>query len=77
MKSDHAKLVEKLTEMNENGTLVEFFGKLKRALLKVKDAELDKILKGRNRAVIDLVKAFKKNPDAFGASYRKSLGIEI
>ena len=75
MKSDHAKLVEKLTEMKHNGTLVEFLGKLKKAIMKVRDSELDKILKGRNRAVIDLVKAFKKNPDAFGDRYAKKYGL--
>ena len=74
MKSDHAKLVEKLNEMKANGTLVEFFAKLKQAIMKVRDDELDRILKGRNKAVVDLVKAFKKNPEAFGSSYRKSVG---
>ena len=75
MKSDHAKLVEKLTEMKHNGTLLEFLGKLKKAIMKVRASELDKILKGRNKAVIDLVKAYKKNPDAFGDRFSKKYGL--
>ena len=78
MKSDHAKLVEKLNEMKANGTLVEFFAKLKQAIMKVRDDELDKVLKGIQKTLFrlrkDLVKAFKKNPEAFGSSYRKSVG---
>jgi len=75
MKSDYKKLNNKLNEMRRQGLLEGFLDKLRKAIMKVRDAELDKILNGRNQAVVDLVKAFKKNPDAFGDRYGKKYGI--
>jgi len=75
MKSDYKKLNNKLNEMRRQGLLEGFLDKLRKAIMKVRDAELDKILNGRNQAVVDLVKAFKKNPDAFGDRYAKKYGI--
>tara|TARA_A100001011_G_scaffold400709_1_gene517827 strand:+ start:868 stop:1095 length:228 start_codon:yes stop_codon:yes gene_type:complete len=74
MKSEYNNLNKKLNEMRRNGLLEGFFDRLKQAIMKVRDAELDKILNGRNQAVVDLVKAFKKNPEAFASNYRKSVG---
>jgi hypothetical protein len=75
MKSDYKKLNNKLNEMRRQGLLEGFLDKLRKAIMKVRDAELDKILNGRNQAVVDLVKTFKKNPKAFGDRYGKKYGI--
>lgn len=61
----YTKLNKKLTEMRRNGLLEGFFDRLRKAIQKLSDDKIDKIIKNRDVEIADLVKAFKKNPEKF------------